>query len=156
MMVHIMYQMVAKVVATKTLWSSQIKNLATFLRFKRLSDDFLSITTRDFILNLLSRFDDNYTTGAPNKGRAVGQLLHHKRSLWTCRNLKIGDEPNDTNANDLADYFRPVPNLGISCLHDADRFEYTWTYFWARLDLRGSFATFPVDLSKIGRQARPE
>lgn len=81
MMVHIMYQMVAKVVATKTLRSSQIKNLATFLRFKRLSDDFLSITTRDFILNLLSRFDDNYTTGAPNKGRAVGQLLHHKRSL---------------------------------------------------------------------------
>lgn len=34
------------------------QNPGHFLRFKRLSDDFLSITTLLFNLNLLSRFDD--------------------------------------------------------------------------------------------------
>lgn len=41
------------------------QNPGHFLRFKRLSDDFLSITTRKTILNLLSLLDDNYISGYP-------------------------------------------------------------------------------------------
>lgn len=66
---------------------------------------------------------------------------------------KIGDEPNDTNADDLNNLIWLIPDVGILGIHDADRHFNSWTCFWARLDLRGSFATCPVDINKIGRQA---
>ncbi|WP_283584403.1 hypothetical protein [Limosilactobacillus difficilis] len=97
-----------------------IPNPGHFLLNKGLSDDFLSITTLLFNLNLLSRFDDNYTTGAPNKGRAwVNCATSGAYGAYEpVEILRIGDERNDANFNDLADYFRPVPNLGILSISD--------------------------------------
>lgn len=69
---------------------------------------------------------------------------------------KIGDELNDANFDDHNNHDRAISNLGISCIHDADRFEYTWACLRARLDFCNSFAICPVDVNKLGRQARPK
>lgn len=132
--------------------------MATFLRFKRLSDDFLSITTLLFDLNLLSLLDDNYISGYPARQirGAPWFVLHHKWSAYEPVEInKIGDEPNDTNFDDHNNHDRAISNLGLFGIHDTDRSFDLRTRRWACPNFCNSFATCPVDLSKIGRQARP-
>ena len=116
---------------------------------KRLSDDFLSITTLLFNLNLLSLLDDNYIFRYPARQirGAPWFVLHHKWSAYEPVEInKIGDDPNDTNFDDHNNHDRAISNLGLFGIYDTDRFEYTLACRWARLDLRGSFATFHVDV----------
>lgn len=61
-----------------------------------------------FILNLLSRFDDNYTTGAPNKGRAWLRSAPHGGAFTLVEIISIGDELNDANADDHNNHDRAI------------------------------------------------
>ena len=87
------------------------------------------------------------------RGRAWLRSAPHRGAFTLVEITTIGDEPNDTNTDDLNNLILLIPDLGLLGIHDTDRFEYTWTCFWARLDLRCFTASCPVDINKIGRQA---
>lgn len=126
------------------------QNPGHFLLNKRLSDDFLSITTLLFNLNLLSRFDDNYIFGYParqSKGRAWVNFCTTSGAYEHVEITTIGDELNDANFDDHNNHDRPVPNLELSCLHDTDRSFALRTRRCSCPNLRGSFATCPVDVN---------
>lgn len=59
----------------------------------------------------------------------------------------IGDELNDTNADDLNNLIWLIPDVGILGIHDADRLEYLGTCLRARLDLRYFTYPCPVDVN---------
>ena len=92
--------------------------------------------------------------GAPNKGHALANCAT-SGAYEHVEITTIGDELNDANFNDHNNHDRAISNLGLLGIHDEDRLEYLGTCFWACPNLRCFTATCPVDLSKIGRQARP-
>ena len=86
--------------------------------------------------------------GAPNKGRAWVNFCTTRWSAYEPFEITtIGDELNDTNTDDHNNLIWVIPDVGISCLHDAYRFKHPFTCRWARLDLRCFIATCPVDVN---------
>lgn len=84
--------------------------------------------------------------GAPNKGRALANCAT-SGAYEHVEITTIGDELNDTNADDLNNIIWLIPDVGILGIHDADRLEYLGTCLRARLDLRYFTYPCPVDVN---------